>query len=238
MSATPVEPTCRHTTVPVSAHAAMIGSHQSREDRFHADAVRHLGQRDRGETACRVAPDLVRGLVGIGEEGDAHRDDAVGVLRVPLVVEPVVPRARHREAELGIAATGEHRSAEAGDLRREIHRRPHAVDVHVANAGVDVVTAGAHLVEARRLDLPVLALAADDRVQSDLEEDLAVEVPHLVALFGLDDLGCEVLQLRREPARRTCRAARRGGRRWRRACNGSGAVPDRLPARASRSCAS
>src|SRR6185295_1786873 len=60
----------------------------------------------------------------------------------------------------------------------------------------DVEAAPPHLVEARGLDLPVFALAPDDRVQADLEEDLAVEVPHLVALFGLDDLGREVLQLR------------------------------------------
>ena len=128
-----------------------------REDRFHADAVRHLGQRHRGEAARRVAADLRRALFGIGEVRDAHRHDAVGMRRVPLVVEPVVPRLRHREAELGVGAAREHRAAEAGDLRREVHRRPHAVDVHVADAGVDVVAAGAHLVEARRLDLPVLA---------------------------------------------------------------------------------
>ena len=47
----------------------------------------------------------------------------------------------------------EHAAAEPGDLRREVHRRPHAVDVHVAHAGVDVVAAGAHLVEAERLEL-------------------------------------------------------------------------------------
>ena len=88
----------------------------------------------------------------------------------------------------GSRAAREHRAAEAGDLRREVHRRPHAVDVHVADAGVDVVATGAHLVEAGRLDHPVLALAADDGVEPDLEEDLAVELPHLVALFGLDDL--------------------------------------------------
>ena len=67
-------------------------------------------------------------------------------------------------------------------------RRPHAVDVHVADARVDLVTPGPHLVEARRLDLPVFGLAADDRVEADLEEHLAVELPDLVALFGLDDL--------------------------------------------------
>ena len=67
-----------------------------REDRLHADAVRLLGQRDRGEPARRVAPDLRRALLGVGEVGDAHRDDPVGMRRVPLVEEPVVPRASPR----------------------------------------------------------------------------------------------------------------------------------------------
>ena len=41
----------------------------------------------------------------ITEERDAHRDDAVGMGREPFLVEPVVPRLRHRQAEVAIAAT-------------------------------------------------------------------------------------------------------------------------------------
>ena len=116
----------------------------------------------------------------------------------------------HREPELGIGAAGEHRPAEAGDLAREVHRRPHAVDVHVADAGVDVVAAGPHLVEAGRLHQPVAPVAADDRVQPDLEEDLPVELPDLVALDGLDDLRREVL----EPAGRRPSNMPGGSTRW------------------------
>src|SRR5262249_57253887 len=52
---------------------------------------------------------------------------------------------------------------------------------------------------ARRLDLPVFALAPDDRVQPDLEEDLSVERPDLMSLFALDDARRLLLQLRGQP---------------------------------------
>src|SRR5262249_24928499 len=67
------------------------------------------------------------------------------------------------------------------------------------DAGVDVVTAGPHLLEACRFDLPVFALAPDDCVQPDLEEDLPVERPDLMSLFALDDARRLLLQLRRQP---------------------------------------
>ena len=39
---------------------------------------------------------------GVGQEGDAARDDAVGVGLPPCLVEPVVPRLRDRQAQLGV----------------------------------------------------------------------------------------------------------------------------------------
>ena len=73
----------------------------------------------------------------------------------------------------------------------------HTPLMSMSRTRVHVVTRGAHLLEAGRLDLPVFGLAPDHRVEPDLEEDLAVELPDLVALFGLDDLGRVGLQLRR-----------------------------------------
>ena len=72
---------------------------------------------------------------------------------VPLLEEPVVPGpdARHARAPRSLALE-EHPAAESGDLRREVHRRPDPVDVHVPHPGVDVVAAGTHLVEAERLE--------------------------------------------------------------------------------------
>ena len=48
--------------------------------------------------------------------------------------------------------------------------------------GLDVVAAGAHLLEAERLELDRLRAPAGDRVHPDLGERLAFELPHLVAL--------------------------------------------------------
>ena len=118
-----------------------------------ADRVRSLGERHRREAARRVATDLGRRERGIGEVCDAERDDAVGMTAgtTPRRASRSTP-ARTR-AELAIGDAEEHAAAEPGDLRREVHRRPHAVDVHVVHARVDVVATGPHLVEAERFDL-------------------------------------------------------------------------------------
>src|SRR5207249_475572 len=63
---------------------------------------------------------------------------------------------------------------------------------------VDVVAAGPHLVEASRLHFPVLALAADHRIQPDLEEDLSIEVPDLVAFLRYDNTRRVRIELRGE----------------------------------------
>ena len=67
MSATPVEPTCRQIDG-VGLRARLDDRvPPAGEDRLHVDAVRLLGQRHRGEPARRVAPDLVRAVLGIAE---------------------------------------------------------------------------------------------------------------------------------------------------------------------------
>ena len=73
---------------------AMTGSQYSDEDRREADAVRTLGHAHGHEAALGVAADLGRGLLGVGEVGDAERDEPVGVLLPPLLVHPVVVRTR------------------------------------------------------------------------------------------------------------------------------------------------
>src|SRR5581483_12254248 len=101
--------------------------------------------------------------------------------------EPVVPRPRRGQTQLGIRGLREHPAAEAGDHRREVERGPHAVDVHVADAGLEVVTTRAHLLEPERFDLHRLGPAPGDRVLTDLVVTLTLELPDLVALVGLDD---------------------------------------------------
>src|SRR5204862_3564641 len=118
---------------------------------------------------------------------DPERDDAFGMSDVPLVVEPVVPGAHACGAEVAIGGLEEDRAAEACDLRREVERRPHAVDVHVPDACVDVVAAGPHLVEAERLECHGLGPAAGDRVHAALRVTPALELPDLVTVPGPDD---------------------------------------------------
>ena len=156
----PELPTCSEMTVSVSAHASMIGSQWSRS---HSDGSPIACGRSGNVTDVnpraalrRISPAATR---GVGEIRDAERHDAVGMALVPLLEQPVVPRAHAREPELAVVDAEEHAAAEPGDLRREVHRRPHAVDVHVAHAGVDVVATGAHLVEAERLELHRLRAA-------------------------------------------------------------------------------
>ena len=168
------------------------------EDGRHAEAVGALGQGHRREAPLGVAADLLGTDLGVGEPGDAHGDDALGMRRPPLLEEPVVPRLRRRQTELGVGALREHPPAEAGDHRGEVERRPHAVDVHVADAGLDVVAAGPHLIEAEGLDLHRLRPPAGDGVHADLAVDLAVELPDLVPPLVDHDPGRLVLQLLRQ----------------------------------------
>ncbi len=161
------------------------------------DQVRALRHADAGEAALGVAVDLGDRGLGVGEEGDAERDDAGRVREVPLLVEPVVPRADARLAELGVLGVEEHPAAESGDHRREVDRRPHAVDVHVADAGVDVVATRAHLVEAERL-LLLGGPAAGDGVHAHLGELLVLELPDLQALRRVGDPRRAVLEVRGE----------------------------------------
>ena len=118
--------------------------------------------------------------------------------------------------ELAILRGEEDPATETGDLGREIHRRPDAAEVHIAHARLDVIAARAHLLEAERLQLDRLGPAAGDRIHPDLGEALALELPDLMALLGLDD----VREPGRPSARRqatleTCGAARRRDRRRR-----------------------
>ena len=68
------------------------------------------------------------------------------------------------------------RAAEPGE-RREAHRREDAVAVHVADALVDVVRAGAHLGEADRVEAPLLLGPLDHRVQAHRAGDRCPGTP-------------------------------------------------------------
>ena len=146
-------PTCRHTTVPVSAHAAHeripVAGVQRRAGRA-ARAAR--GTSPRGSPRAALRADLL----GRDLPGRAARAAGSGMMRpgyVPAHSSSCQSLAARTTAqrELGIAhAELVALAREAGERRREVQRRVHAVEVHVVHAGVDVLRAAAHLVEAGR----------------------------------------------------------------------------------------
>ena len=79
--------------------------------------------------------------------------------------------------------------AKPGDQRREAQTRVHAVEIHVADAGLDVVTAAPHLVEARRLHAPLFFGPTGDRVEPDLRVQVVFVDPGFAAVLEGDDLG-------------------------------------------------
>ncbi len=161
---------------------------------------RRLGERDCLEAARRVLADHVGRDVGVEQPRDLRRDDAVGIGAGPRVDVPVVPRAdrRHREVDV-VGDVVQPLAGEAGEERREVHRRVDAVDVHVGDAGVDVPRAAAHLVEADRLERVLVDRATDDRVEPDVRQLLAVVHPDLAAVVLLDDARRAVGELGRHP---------------------------------------
>ena len=64
-----------------------------------------LGKGHRSEASRGVPPDLLGPELRVGEEGDAERDDAVGVRLPPLLVEPVVPGPGDGQPQLRSLAT-------------------------------------------------------------------------------------------------------------------------------------
>ena len=70
-------------------------------------------------------------------------------------------------------------AGEAGQERREAHRRVDAVEVHVGDARGDVPRAAAHLVETRGLEAVLGDRTADDRVEADVGQLVALEEPRL-----------------------------------------------------------
>ena len=112
--------------------------------------------------------------------------------------------------ELGVAALEEVLTAEAGP-RREAHRAEHTVDVHVADALVHVVGAGAHLARSCRGPCPTpRADATRDRVQPEARDLVALDQPrrrcrrrlrdhrgYVVAVLGREVIQEEVAHRRR-----------------------------------------
>ena len=148
-----------------------------------------LRERDRATALLGDAVDLRRHQVGVPDGHDGQRHEAAGVRAAPLVDVPVVVALQQTQTEVAVGGAAEQLPAEAGH-RREAHRAEHAVDVHVAHALVDVVRALADLVERGGLEAVLLGRTAGDRVEPDVGDGGALELPHVgVHLVDVDHAG-------------------------------------------------
>ena len=151
-----------------------------------AHEVRQLGHRDRAAALRRDPTHLGDHGRRVPHRCDSERDEPSGIRRRPLVDVPVVVGTDDNRREVLVGCVLQRAPVEP-DERREAHRCEHAIDVHVADAVVDVVGAGAHLREGHRIETPVLLRPPDHRVQCDRAGDVALELPLLHAGFGDDD---------------------------------------------------
>jgi hypothetical protein len=104
-----------------------------------------------------------------------------------------------------VLAFEEDRAAEPRE-RREAQHGTDAVDVHVSDAGLGVITARDHVVVADRLQPVLLRLLTGDRVEPDVRVGTVLVQPGLhrrqpVAARNLDDSRAGVEVLRRQPVR-------------------------------------
>ena len=154
------------------------------------DDQRHLGRARLAHELHRPPDDV--GVEGTGQASIGRDDDDLPTRALALLHQRMAGvGAAHEVAEqlghLGGVRPGVPLAGEPREGRREVERRVDAVEVHVAHAGVDVVRAGAHLVEADRLEAALLHRATDDRVETHLVVALAVVEPVLhPRLVGFD----------------------------------------------------
>ncbi len=114
---------------------------------------------------------------------------------------PVVVRTHRGEREL--IGVGPHREPLTDEPRKEgrkTERRPHAVDIHIGHACVDIPRAASHLVEACRFEAVLSRRSADHRVETDIGKLLTLPHPRLAAVAGVDDARLVAGETLREPS--------------------------------------
>ena len=109
--------------------------------------MRVLDEQHRTRTLRGTALDLGDGCGDVPQRHEGLRDEALRVRRAPLVEHPVVPCPHHRGREVLVFGLEELRPAEARE-GREQQLGPYAVFVHRADALVNVVRGGDHVVVA------------------------------------------------------------------------------------------
>src|SRR6202453_2939821 len=143
--------------------------------------------------------DLVRAELGVPDDGDGERNETARLGAAPAVDVPVVVGLHHGAGLVLVLAPGEELAAE---LREgwKAHGAEHAVDRHVAHTLVDVVAADPHVVERGGLNAVLLGRAADDCVEADVGDHVAVVLPDVGPVVAADELrGIVLVLLRQQP---------------------------------------
>jgi len=188
----------------------MIGSQWgSVPQRGQVHEVGSLRESHRNETPLRVSMNLVDGEPRVCEIGDAAGNDPSWMWGVPLLEDPIVPGPHTGQSDFPVLGRRKNTPAEAGDLRGEVHLRPDSAEIHVGHARVRVVATRPHLIEAKGFEFDRLRPTTGDRVHSDLGVEGALELPDLMTLGGLDQLGSRSSQGRRQIALEEVRGVRR-----------------------------
>ncbi len=191
-----------HTVVLVSAHAAKNGSQYPRWMVGRPRWYGQLAEAHRPHAARRVASHLGGGQLGVPQRDEAERDQAATGVAAPLLDHPVVVGLHARQTELLVLALEERLAAEPRE-GREAHRRLDPAGVHVGEACLRVVAAGAHVVVGDRRERHLLSRVPDGRDHALVRVDEVLVHPAV-------DLGrrvvVEVLDVDSRCRRSRCRA--------------------------------
>jgi hypothetical protein len=163
----------------------------TRVDRRKPELVWSLGEGHRLESAFGIPADFLRADLDVQKIGQLHRDDAPGVGSSPLLDTPVIPGPNGGEREFRVF--GCELQPLPGEARQEggkIHRGPHAGDVHVLHAVVDVPCASSHLIESRRFEAVLRYRPAHHGVETHVGHHLPRVVPGLAPVLRLDHTRC------------------------------------------------
>jgi hypothetical protein len=141
---------------------------------------RVLVHRDGPHALLRKAIDLVDGRLLVPGGKDTDGNEAAGIGHAPLVVVPVVPCLHVAQRQRLVGGLVEGLAVEA-DRVAEAQRGGDAVDVHVVDAGVDVIAAVAQLIERSGLHAVFLERTAGHGIEADRGADMALVFPVVLA---------------------------------------------------------
>ena len=125
--------------------------------------------------------DFSGGLLHVPERQTATRNEPARIGSTPFVDMPIIISAQMDQRLLLVLGQGEQAAVDAGEAG-EIERCGNAVDIHVADTGMDVIAAGPQLLERGRLEAIFLARAANHGVEGHGLDLLTLVFPVIAAV--------------------------------------------------------